>query len=119
MFKSKNFCNVVTTSPAPPFLFQTYSLKNRRLELRFRPDDAFSKPACGDRHKTLSLLLKVKVRRQKNKNGQLLGESSAEDSDSSSSTYSARSSLRTTCSIAVVGRIETTYRFRSKLTLSY
>ncbi|XP_033606332.1 general transcription factor 3C polypeptide 5 isoform X1 [Cryptotermes secundus] len=97
----------------------TYSLKNRRLELRFRPDDAFSKPACGDRHKTLSLLLKVKVRRQKKKNGQLLGESSAEDSDSSSSTFSAGSSLRTTCSIAVVGRIETAYRFRNLCDFQY
>jgi hypothetical protein len=96
-------------------LFQTYSLANRRLELRFRPDDAFSKPACGDRHKTLSLLLKVKVRRKKNKNSQPLGESSAEDSDSSSGAYCDRSSGRTTFSIAVLGRIETAYRFRSKL----
>jgi hypothetical protein len=98
-------------------MFQTYSLANRRLELRFRPDDAFSKPACGDRHKTLSLLLKVKVRRKKDGISQPSGESSAEDSDSSSGAYCERSLGRTICSIAVLGRIETAYRFRSKLCL--
>lgn len=39
--------------------------KNRRLELRFRPDDVFCKPACGDKHQTSAVLLKVKVRRKK------------------------------------------------------
>jgi hypothetical protein len=57
----------------------------------------------------------VKICRKKNKNGQLFCESSAEDSDSSSSTYSECQSGKMTCSIAVLGRVETSYRFRSKL----
>ena len=31
---------------------------NRRLELRFRPDDVFCKPACGEKHPSSSLLLR-------------------------------------------------------------
>ncbi|XP_034231129.1 general transcription factor 3C polypeptide 5 [Thrips palmi] len=42
-----------------------YCEKNRRLELRFRPDDVFCKPACGDKHQVSAVLLKVKVRRKK------------------------------------------------------
>ncbi|XP_069699295.1 general transcription factor 3C polypeptide 5 isoform X2 [Periplaneta americana] len=95
----------------------TYSLRNRRLELRFRPDDAFSKPACGDKHKTLSLLLKIKIRRKK-KNEQLLCDSSAEDSDSSSSVCSDEST-NTRCSIVVMGRIETAYRFKNLCDFQY
>ena len=34
---------------------------NRRLELRFRPDDVFCKPACGDRHPGSSLLLRSRA----------------------------------------------------------
>lgn len=42
-----------------------YCEKNRRLELRFRPDDVFCKPACGDKQQVSAVLLKVKVRRRK------------------------------------------------------
>lgn len=38
---------------------------NRRLELRFRPDDVYCKPACGDRHKTVGFLLRVRVKKSK------------------------------------------------------
>ena len=36
---------------------------NRRLELRFRPSDGYSKPACGDRHQTAGFLLRVRVKK--------------------------------------------------------
>lgn len=36
---------------------------NRRLELKFRPDDAFSKPTCGDRYNTKGFLLRVRVKK--------------------------------------------------------
>ncbi|KOC65841.1 General transcription factor 3C polypeptide 5 [Habropoda laboriosa] len=37
----------------------------RRLELRFRPDDAYCKPTCGDRHNTNGFLLKVKIKKSR------------------------------------------------------
>ena len=37
----------------------------RRLELRFRPDDVFCKPTCGERNSDSSFLIKVKRRRLK------------------------------------------------------
>ncbi|KAJ9599307.1 hypothetical protein L9F63_010221 [Diploptera punctata] len=91
----------------------TYSLRNRRLELRFRPDDAFSKPACGDRHKTLSFLMKVKLRRKKKKDDNSSNYNSGEESDSSSELYTGDSSGIIDCSIAISGRVETAYRFKN------
>ncbi len=38
---------------------------NRRMELRFRPDDVFCKPTCGERVKQTAFLLKVKRMRRK------------------------------------------------------
>ncbi|KAK2577020.1 hypothetical protein KPH14_011980 [Odynerus spinipes] len=38
---------------------------NRRLELRFRPDDGYSKPTCGDRHSTTAFLLRVRVKKNR------------------------------------------------------
>ena len=39
-------------------LSQVMEEPNRRLELRFRPDDVFCKPACGERSPASSLLLR-------------------------------------------------------------
>ncbi|XP_034175976.1 general transcription factor IIIC subunit l(2)37Cd [Osmia lignaria lignaria] len=39
---------------------------NRRLELRFRPDDVYCKPTCGDRHNTNGFLLRVCIKKGKN-----------------------------------------------------
>uniref|UniRef100_A0A1B6FP34 General transcription factor 3C polypeptide 5 n=1 Tax=Cuerna arida TaxID=1464854 RepID=A0A1B6FP34_9HEMI len=44
---------------------KVYAERNRRLELRFRPDDVYCRPACADRQKVTGLLLSVKVRRKK------------------------------------------------------
>ncbi|XP_076653346.1 general transcription factor IIIC subunit l(2)37Cd [Halictus rubicundus] len=38
---------------------------NRRLELKFRPDDAFCKPTCGDRYNTKGFLLRVRVKKSR------------------------------------------------------
>lgn len=39
--------------------------KNKRLELRFRPDDGYCKPACGDRHQTAGFLLRIRVKKSR------------------------------------------------------
>lgn len=38
---------------------------NRRLELRFRPDDGYCKPTCGDRGNTAGFLLRVRVKKSR------------------------------------------------------
>ncbi|KAI4497994.1 hypothetical protein M0802_006818 [Mischocyttarus mexicanus] len=38
---------------------------NRRLELRFRPDDGYAKPACGDRHSKMAFLLRVRIKKHR------------------------------------------------------
>ncbi|XP_018404151.1 PREDICTED: general transcription factor 3C polypeptide 5 [Cyphomyrmex costatus] len=45
----------------------TVDVPNRRLELRFRPDDGYSKPTCGDRHSTNGFLLRVRIKKNKEK----------------------------------------------------
>lgn len=46
-------------------LFQTAKSKNKRLELRFRPDDGYCKPTCGDRHQTAGFLLRVRIKKSR------------------------------------------------------
>ncbi|XP_058806576.1 general transcription factor 3C polypeptide 5 [Phymastichus coffea] len=43
----------------------TVNTKNRRLELRFRPDDGYCKPTCGDRHQTSGFLLRIRVKKSR------------------------------------------------------
>lgn len=35
------------------------------MELRFRPDDVYCKPTCGDRHNTNGFLLRVRIKKGK------------------------------------------------------
>lgn len=81
---------------------QVYSAKNRRVELRFRPDDIYCKPTCGDRSQTFSLLLKVKVKKAlRNPNAPC----SSKDPDS----------VKTiTFTTSVIGVVDTIYKFGSK-----
>jgi len=44
---------------------QVVAEPNRRLELRFRPDDVYCKPACGEKHHGSSFLLRVRKMRKK------------------------------------------------------
>ncbi|KAK9510096.1 hypothetical protein O3M35_004952 [Rhynocoris fuscipes] len=73
------------------------SKKNRRLELRFRPDDVHCKPACGDRVKTNALLLRIKVKKKSQGN---------DDNPEIKS-------------IEIVGRIQTLFKFKSKCDFQY
>ncbi|XP_072749433.1 general transcription factor 3C polypeptide 5 [Anoplolepis gracilipes] len=43
----------------------TVDAPNRRLELRFRPNDGYSKPTCGDRHSTTGFLLRVRIKKNR------------------------------------------------------
>ncbi|XP_053592854.1 general transcription factor 3C polypeptide 5 isoform X2 [Microplitis demolitor] len=43
----------------------TINTPNRRLELRFRPSDAYCKPACGDRHEVSGFLLRIRVKKSR------------------------------------------------------
>ncbi|KAK3921071.1 General transcription factor 3C polypeptide 5 [Frankliniella fusca] len=72
-----------------------YCEKNRRLELRFRPDDVFCKPACGDKQQVSAVLLRVKVRRKK-KDGETV-------------------KIKTN----VVGKINTAFRFNNLCDFQY
>ncbi|XP_014666091.1 PREDICTED: general transcription factor 3C polypeptide 5-like [Priapulus caudatus] len=76
---------------------------SRRLELRFRPQDIFCKPACGDRFNTTNLLMKV-VRRRKKKSSGLGAE---------------RREPEVTLHAEILGVVDTTYRFQSMVDFQY
>lgn len=73
---------------------QAFNQDKRRLELRFRPDSVYCKPAFGDRSATTGLLMKVKIRRNKN-----------DPTDVKTETQ-------------VLGLIEDVYKFESKIFIS-
>lgn len=74
------------------------SKKNRRLELRFRPDDVFCKPACGDRYETNGLILKVKAVNRKDENGHI---------------------KHVIKSCQILGRVTTSFKFKSICDFQY
>nr|CAD7413552.1 unnamed protein product [Timema poppensis] len=71
---------------------RAYSKKNRRLELRLRPDDAFSKPACGAMHKVSAMLLKMKLNKKRCSDG----------------------TVQIEVIPVVLGQIHSSYRFKTK-----
>jgi general transcription factor 3C polypeptide 5 (transcription factor C subunit 1) len=75
-------------------IFQVCSGRNRRLELRFRPDDVYCKPACGDRSRTNGVLVKVKISKRKKK------------------TLPEEDETPIVRSLEVVGRAQTSFRFK-------
>ena len=68
--------------------------KNRRLELKFRPDDIYCKPACGDRYRTNGVLVRVKILKGKK-------ETLPEEDESP-----------VVSSLGIVGRAQTSFRFK-------
>lgn len=71
------------------------------MELRFRPNDIYCKPACGDKIVTTSLLLKIKVKK-KFRNA---------DAPCSSKSADAPQSISFTTSI--IGVVDSVYKFNS------
>lgn len=58
---------------------------NRRLELRFRPEDIFCKPTCGDRHNTNGFLLRIRIKKSRIKK--------AEEAEAKQQRKSSRSTM--------------------------
>ena len=57
--------NMINTLGGLDTIAQVLEEPNRRLELRFRPEDVFNKPTCGEKHADTSLLIRVKKKKLK------------------------------------------------------
>jgi len=57
--------NMISTLGGLDTIAQVLDEPNRRLELRFRPDDVFCKPTCGEKHVDTSILIRVKKKKLK------------------------------------------------------
>ncbi|KAJ8679851.1 hypothetical protein QAD02_015638 [Eretmocerus hayati] len=71
---------------------EAVNIDNRRMELRFRPDDGYCKPACGDKHPTAGLLLRIRVkksRREKVESASQANQQVKDDTNSTSGNYSS------------------------------
>ncbi|KAJ6645869.1 General transcription factor 3C polypeptide 5 [Pseudolycoriella hygida] len=64
----KNVDNMLATLGGINTVSEVFSTPNRRLPLRFSPNNIFCKPAYGDQQNTTGMLVKVKIRKQKNNN---------------------------------------------------
>ncbi|XP_049963038.1 general transcription factor 3C polypeptide 5 [Schistocerca serialis cubense] len=110
----QNVDNMLKTLGGIQNISTAYSQKNRRLELRFRPDDMYCKPACGDRHKSSSLLLKFVVKRKKKRktcpDNELNSDKDVKPADQDSVVVSH---------VSVLGRIRTTFRFANLCDFQY
>ena len=61
----ENVDEMVLTLGGLKTLSKVFNESNRRLELRFRPEDVFCKPTCGERSNETAFLLKVKRKTHK------------------------------------------------------
>ncbi|XP_005179773.1 general transcription factor 3C polypeptide 5 [Musca domestica] len=61
----KNTDKMIATLGGLTKVSQALGGENKRLELRFHPENPFNKPLCGDVAKRAGLLLSIKVRRSK------------------------------------------------------
>lgn len=57
--------NAIKTLGGLNGISKAVDVNNRRLELRFRPEEGYSKPACGDRNNTCGFLLRVRVKKSR------------------------------------------------------
>ncbi|XP_008322864.1 general transcription factor 3C polypeptide 5 [Cynoglossus semilaevis] len=58
----KSATNMLATLGGEHTVSKTYANPNRRIELRFRPQDPFCHPLCGNRFPSANLLLRVRRR---------------------------------------------------------
>ncbi|KAB7500385.1 General transcription factor 3C polypeptide 5 [Armadillidium nasatum] len=111
--------------------------ENRRMELRYRSDDQFCKPLCGERTKSTSLLLHIKYKKKKTKKIEAETKSEGqEEVNSESSNILEQGAVSTTkmspksCEneensnpgtydITQLGVVQTTYRFESMCDFQY
>lgn len=87
---------------------QAMTTRNRRLELRFRPDDIYARPTYGDKQSEISFLLKVKVKRKKKSvsSPSLLEENTNASKD-------------VICEPSFIGRVETIFKFTNLCDFQY
>ncbi|KAG7210682.1 hypothetical protein KM043_012186 [Ampulex compressa] len=60
-----NYDKAIETLGGIGAISKTVDTPNRRLELRFRPNDGYCKPTCGDRHNANAFLLRVRVKKSR------------------------------------------------------
>ncbi|KAK6618973.1 hypothetical protein RUM44_003354 [Polyplax serrata] len=68
----KNVSNMLETLGGIRTISSTFAEKNRRLELRWRPDDCFCKPTFAQRRPVVGIILKIKFKRGRLKEGTVL-----------------------------------------------
>ncbi|XP_069972340.1 general transcription factor 3C polypeptide 5 [Penaeus vannamei] len=117
----KNVDKMLETLGGVEKISEVYCEDNRRMELRFRPDDVYCKPTCGEQHNSTALLLRVVRRKKKKKKQQeadpkvpeAVAGSSAEDPSppEGDASTSVRSEL--------IGVVHTMYKFNNLCDFQY
>lgn len=123
--------NMLKTLGGIQSISKVYSEANRRLELRFRPDDVYCRPACSDQHKTTGLLLSIKVTRKKKKKPSTVTSKRNVEEDKRLKNQEVTDNKKCdkhedhlsdgdiTFSTRVIGRVDVTYKFKSFCDFQY
>ncbi|XP_053655427.2 general transcription factor 3C polypeptide 5 [Cherax quadricarinatus] len=96
---------------------EVYCEDNRRMELRFRPNDVYCKPTCSERHNSTALLLRVVRKRKKKK----IVEQKVDGDplDVSEEMAAKRREESTSIKTDLIGVVHTTYKFNSLCDFQY
>lgn len=105
-----NVDNMIATLGGTEMISKVYSETNRRLELRFRPDDVYCKPVCGERTSSTALLVRVR-RRVKKAKGAGRGSAVPSSTNASGEVVKVESSL--------LGVVNTSYNFNTMCDAQY
>ncbi|XP_066955131.1 general transcription factor 3C polypeptide 5 isoform X1 [Macrobrachium rosenbergii] len=111
-----NVDNMIETLGGIEKISEVYCEDNRRMELRFRPNDVYCKPTCGERHNSTALLIRVVRRKKKRKLKLEGGENPLEGNYNETPSQATDSS---TLRSELVGIIHTTYKFNNLCDFQY
>ncbi|XP_045108931.1 general transcription factor 3C polypeptide 5-like isoform X2 [Portunus trituberculatus] len=118
----ENVDNMINTLGGLEKISEVYCEDNRRMELRFRPNDVYCKPTCGERHNTTALLLRVvrRKKRRKKRTGEEVGQAAnTGDAMNVSPATSEQPSQVFPLRTELVGVVHTTYKFNSLCDFQY
>ena len=119
----QNADTMINTLGGQQALLKAFEDSNRRLELRFRPDDIFSKPACSERNNTTSLLVKVtrykKVNKGSNCNCAGIAKTVAAEKETLFDENKGGDNVTNKFETQLMGNIKTTYSFPNMSDFQY
>lgn len=98
----KNVDKMTSTLGGIRKISEVFTTENKRLELRFHPENPYNKPANGDSHRTVGILFKVKIKKRGIKEENQPNVAS-----------------KSVASVTIIGHVSRVYRFNTLCDFQY